>query len=308
VGATIAVDDLGCATALELTAPAAASTIDRSWHSGPMGGARDPLHDYYELGRERDRLDDAAGALEFVRTKELILRHLPDRPCVVADIGGGPGRYSIWLAGLGHTVRHRDVVPLHVEQAAEASDHLDGVEVAVGDARDLDLADDSVDAVLLLGPMYHLQDVAERRRALAEARRVVKPGGLLFIAAISRWAARLHGVLTEQLYIDRPEIVAFLPQIEQTGVVAPRHHASFTGYAHRPEELADEVRAADLDLVELVNVEGPAALLGDLAERLADADHASVVIDSARALEHVPELLGCGPHMLAIARRPASPD
>lgn len=270
-----------------------------------MEGDRDPLHDYYELGLERDRLDGGAGALEFLRTSELILRHLPDRPCTIADVGGGPGRYAVWLGELGHTVRHVDVVPLHVEQAAEASSHLDGVEVTLGDARDLDLAAGSVDAVLLLGPMYHLQRLAERARALAEARRVVRPGGLLFIAAISRWAARLHGVLTEQLYVDRPEIIDVLPEIEQTGVVAPRHQASFTGYTHRPDEFSDEVRTADLDLVELVNIEGPAALLGDLTERLADPAHADVVLAAARALEHVPELLGCGPHLLAVARRPS---
>lgn len=267
-----------------------------------MGEDRDPLHDYYELGEERGRLDSGVGALELLRTKELILRHLPEAPCEVADVGGGPGRYAVWLAELGHRVRLRDVVPLHVEQAIVATHHLDAVDVAVGDARSLDLADGSVDVVLLLGPMYHLPVAADRRRALAEAQRIVRPGGLLFVAAISRWAARLHGVLVEQLYVDRPEIVGFLPEIETTGVVAPRHHASFTGYSHRPQEFADEVRAAGLELVELVNVEGPAALLGDLADRLADPGHAAMVVDSARALENVPELLGYGPHLLAVAR------
>jgi len=273
-----------------------------------MEDDRDPLHDYYERGEERDRLERGVGALEYLRTKELILRHMPDRPCVVADVGGGPGRYAVWLGELGHRVRHRDIVPLHVEQATDASRHLDGVDAEIGDARALDLDDGSVDVVLLLGPMYHLQLAADRRQALVEARRITRPGGVLFIAAISRWAARLHGVLTEQLYVDRPEILGFLAQIERTGVVAPRHHASFTGYAHRPDELADEVRATDLELVELVGIEGPAALLGDLADRLADPEHAAIVLASAQELEHVPELLGCGPHMLAVARRPAPPD
>jgi ubiquinone/menaquinone biosynthesis C-methylase UbiE len=160
---------------------------------------RDPLHDYYELGEERGRLDSGVGALELLRTKELILRHLPEAPCEVADVGGGPGRYAVWLAELGHRVWLRDVVPLYVEQATVATRHLDAVDVAVGDARKLDLADGSVDVVLLLGPMYHLQVEADRRRALPEAQRIVRPGGLLFVAAISRWAARLHGVLVELL-------------------------------------------------------------------------------------------------------------
>ena len=270
-----------------------------------MEGAQDPLHDYYELGLERDRLDSGSGPLEFLRTKEVLLSHLPHDRCRIADIGGGPGRYAVWLGELGHQVHHRDPVPLHVQQAAEATRHLPDVDVAVGDARDLDLADATVDVVLLLGPIYHLPAAADRRRALHEARRVVRPGGPLFIVAISRWAARLHGVLTEQLYIERPEIVDFLPAIEETGVVAPRHEASFTGYSHRPQELADEIVGAGLELVDLVNVEGPAALPPALGDRLAEPQHASIIIDSARALERVPELLGAGPHLLAVARRPA---
>src|SRR5215475_2885341 len=80
------------------------------------------LHAYYERGEEADRLArSGAGRLEFERTQEIVLRHLPPPPATVADIGGGPGRYSIWLAGLGYRVVHRDVVPLHIEQLAAAA-------------------------------------------------------------------------------------------------------------------------------------------------------------------------------------------
>ena len=71
------------------------------------------------------------------------------------------------------------------------------VRTAVGDARSLDLPDSSVDAVLLLGPMYHLRERADRIRTLREARRVVRDRGPIFIATISRWAARLDGVLQQ---------------------------------------------------------------------------------------------------------------
>lgn len=53
------------------------------------------LHGHYALGKERDRLGDANGVVEFERTKEILLRHLPAPPSVVADIGGGPGRYAL---------------------------------------------------------------------------------------------------------------------------------------------------------------------------------------------------------------------
>jgi SAM-dependent methyltransferase len=113
------------------------------------------LHAYYARGEERERLAQSRGVVEFERTKELVLRRLPGPPSVVADIGGGPGRYSLWLAGRGHRVEHRDLVPLHVEQLRAEAGPGPGIRTAVGDARDLDLGDAAVDAVLLLGPLYH---------------------------------------------------------------------------------------------------------------------------------------------------------
>src|SRR5260370_33015019 len=77
------------------------------------------LHAYYERGEERDRLAAGRGLLEFTRTTEIVLRRLRVAPALVADIGGGPGRYRLWLAVLGYRVEHRDLVPLHVGQLKE---------------------------------------------------------------------------------------------------------------------------------------------------------------------------------------------
>jgi SAM-dependent methyltransferase len=265
------------------------------------------MHEYYELGQEQARLDGGAGVIERERTKEIVLRHLPSPPCVVADIGGGPGRYSLWLAGLGCTVRHRDVVPLHVEQLmTEVAAAGHDIESRVADARSLDIEDEAVDAVLLLGPLYHLPRRPDRLRALREARRIVRPGGQVFVAAITRWAARLNAVLVEQFYRSLPHVLDEVEEVERTGALEPLFPGSFTGYSHRPRQLAAEVRAADLELVDLVGVEGPTAMLLDLTERMQDPADAAVVLEAARALERVPELLGSGPHLLVTARRPAT--
>jgi len=103
-----------------------------------------------EFTRERDRLSAGQGLLEFTRTTEIILRFLPAAPALVADIGGGPGRYALWLAGLGYRVEHRDLIPLHVRQLAQDAGGIAGLRTAVADARELDLADACADAVLLL--------------------------------------------------------------------------------------------------------------------------------------------------------------
>jgi SAM-dependent methyltransferase len=261
------------------------------------------LREHYARGDERGRLAAGRGLLEFTRTTELILRFLPAAPALVADIGGGPGRYALWLAGLGYQVEHRDLVPLHVSQLAQDATGIAGLRTAVGDARDLDLADASAAAVLLLGPLYHLRRRAERLRALGEARRVVRPGGPVFVAAISRWAPRIDGVLLQRLdqaYPDMPELVG---EVERTGKLPPLGPGSFSGFCHRPEQLRAELRAAGLTVADLVSVEGPAFLLADLAERLDDPAARAVVLETARALERVPELLGVGPHLLATGIR-----
>jgi SAM-dependent methyltransferase len=242
--------------------------------------------------------------LEFARTTEIIDRRLPPAPAVVADIGGGPGRYTAWLAGRGYRVEHRDLIPMHVEQALAAANGSALVRAEVGDALDLDLGDASVDAVLLLGPIYHLRRRADRIKALREALRIVRPGGPVFVAAISRWAPRLDAVLRQRLYQVTPNFEDLVSTVERVGWVLPSRPGEFSAYFHRPGQLRAEVRAAGLHLADLVSVEGAAFMLSDLAERLADPVDREVLLESLHATERVPELLGVGPHLLATAVRP----
>jgi SAM-dependent methyltransferase len=261
------------------------------------------MHEHYDRGRELGRLAEPYEQLEFERTKEIILRHLPPPPAVVADIGGGPGSYALWLARLGYQVMHRDLMPLHVEQLRQAASGTPRILTSVGDARQLDLASESADAALLLGPLYHLDRRKERLQALAETQRVVRPGGPVFAAAISRWATRMDGILRLRLYETIPGAEAELAAIERTGRLPPLGPGSFCGYMHRPRQLRAELAASGFQVIDLVCVEGPAYLLDDLAERLADDEGHRVVLETARALERVPELLGIGPHLLATARK-----
>ena len=262
----------------------------------------DSMQAHYERGEEDARLTRGLGIVELERTQEIVLRALPAAPAVVADIGGGPGRYAQWLADLGYLVEHRDLAPGHVEHLASLG--RAGVTTRIGDARRLDLADASVDAVLLLGPLYHLETPDDRVAALAEAARVVRPGGPVLAAVISRWAPRLHGLLAERLYERYPAIVSVVEEVERSGMLPPLFEGAFCGYTHRPAELEAEVRAAGLELVDLVGVEGVAFALDGLEDRLADPAARTALLDSARALERVPELMGLSPHLVATARRP----
>jgi SAM-dependent methyltransferase len=263
--------------------------------------ADDQMRAYYEQGKERDRLAGPKGVLELERTQEILRRRLPPAPAVVADVGGGPGRYAVWLAELGYAVQHRDLMELHVDQLQSLGHPA--IRTAAGDARHLDLPDSSVDAILLLGPMYHLPERQDRIQTLQEARRVVRVGGPVFIAAISRWSPRLDGVLQERLYEDNPDFLSLLPGAERTGRLPPVVPNGFVGYTHRPGDLADEVSEAGLRLDDLVGVEGLPLAAADMQSRVGDPTAWNVLLDAARTIERVPELLGVSPHLIATATR-----
>jgi SAM-dependent methyltransferase len=196
-------------------------------------------------------------------------------------------------------------VPKHVEQLrADATAHGLDIETAVGDARSLDFADAAADA-LLLGPLYHQPVRGDRLRALREAARVVKPGGPVFAAAISRWAPRLDGEVVERLDLEHASIRDQIQTVERTGRLPPLFAGAFTGYCHRPAQLRAEIRAAGLDVLDLVGLEGIAFALSDLEARLADPRGRAVIMNAARELAVIPELRGISPHLLATARRPA---
>ena len=122
---------------------------------------------YYERGEEDRRLVSGFNQLEKARTEELLDRLLPVPPAVVLDVGGGSGHYACWIAKKGYEVHLIDPVPLHVDQALQASmqqpDHP-LASVVEGDARRLEQSDNSTDVVLLFGPLYHLTEWEDRQK------------------------------------------------------------------------------------------------------------------------------------------------
>jgi ubiquinone/menaquinone biosynthesis C-methylase UbiE len=269
----------------------------------------DPLiADYYERAPEESRLEQGPFRLEEARTRELIQRYAPPPPGTVLDVGGAAGAYALWLAQAGYAVHLLDAVPRLVAeaQARSATSEWPLVSCGVGDARALDLPAESVDVVLLLGPLYHLTDPEDRVLALHEAARVLRPGGRLFAAAISRWASALDGLARELL--QDPRFARIVEQDLRDGQHRnPTERLDYftTAYFHRPEELAAEVQAAGLDLNGVYGVEGPGWILPDVAERMADVHRRASLLRVARLVETEQSLVGSSAHLLAIAKRPA---
>lgn len=262
---------------------------------------------HYASGYESQRLLHGSSQIELARTQEIITRYAPRPPAIVFDVGGGPGVYALWLAKQGYEVHLIDATPLHIEQARQASQaQFDAplAEIEVGDARSLKHPDTSVDVVLLLGPMYHLTERADRLTALREAHRILKPGGILFAAAISRFASLLDGL--RQGLFDDP---VFAPIVERD-LTDGQHrnqtnHAAYftTAFFHHPQELEAEVKESGFLYEKTLPVEGPLWLSQYAIDNFDDQKRREQFLALMRRIEQEPMLLGASAHLLAVARK-----
>lgn len=270
--------------------------------TSPQPALAAPVRTYYDNAPEAQRLATGPGQLERARTQELIGRFLPPAPRVVLDVGGGPGVHARWLAERGHEVHLIDPVPRMVAQARARG----GIaSCSVGDARSLEWPDGCADALLLLGPLYHLQDPADRDVALREAFRVLKAGGVLFAAGISRFASALDG-LSRDLLAD-PAFAAIVEQDLADGrhdnpTAEPEYFT--TAYFHTPDELGAEIERAGFRLQGVFGLEGPVWLLSDFEPRWRDEARRGRLLQVLRQVETEPSLLGVSAHLLAVAHRP----
>lgn len=267
----------------------------------------DEIVSHYNQADEASRLRTGWFRLEQARTQELILRHIPPPPARVLDVGGGAGVYALWLASRGYEVHLVDPVPRHVEQALAASAKQPQhplASAAVGDARKVEQGDQSADAVLLLGPIYHLTDREDRLTALREAHRVLRRGGIIWVAAISRFASLLDSLSSG--FFDRPE---FAPILDRDLVEGQHRNLTdnlvyFTdAFFHLPHELAAEVSEAGFESVGLVAVEGPGWLARDFDRIWNDPPQRERLLAAVRKVECEPALIGASSHILAIGRK-----
>jgi ubiquinone/menaquinone biosynthesis C-methylase UbiE len=261
---------------------------------------------YYQEVAEEGRLLAGPFQLEFARTKEIVLRYLPPPPATILDVGGAAGAYALWLAERGYQVHLIDAVPRLVNEARRRSEVSSNPirTCQVGDARDLPFDDGMADGVLLLGPLYHLTDMAQRLGALREVYRVLRPGGVLFAAAISRYASALDGIARDLL--ADPCFTAIVQQDLEQGQhrnETDKWEYFTTAYFHRPEELQAEVVSAGFMCQGVLGLEGPGWILSDFDQRWADPRKREDLLRVARALEKEAGIVGLSAHLLAVGAK-----
>jgi len=262
--------------------------------------------DYYEQYPEESRLQRGPFQLEFERTKNILTAVMPPAPARVLDVGGAAGVYSAWLAALGYHVRLVDASPRLVAEARRRNGTLSTpiASLEVADARALPHEDGSADVVLIMGPLYHLPDAADRVAALREAARVLAPAGLVAVAAISRYASALDG-LARALGADE----AFV-RIRDRDLRDGQHRNDSgrpdyftTAYFHRPDDLREELEAAGFEDVGVYGVEGPGWMVADFERRWQDPVLRRDFLQVAAALEREPSVIGASAHLLGIGRK-----
>lgn len=264
------------------------------------------VKDFYENGAEIGRLERGLGIVEAARTKEILARYL-EPGMTVYDVGGGVGYYSNWLAEQGCQVSLFELAPSAVAYARQHQTRP--YSACAADARSLPAQDASCDALLLMGPLYHLLERESRVQALGEALRVLKPGGLLAAAGISKFSSATWALSTYRLTNELIDDDVYMDMLRRE-LTTGRHHRPekypnmiAQAYFHTPEELAREVSDSGFALEAMLAVEGCIWFTPDLNDKWEDPSCRARLLELLRLTEAQPSLLGFSPHFLALARK-----
>ena len=264
----------------------------------------DAVFNYYEnIYDENTRL--ASDSLESIRTKEIISRYLRDTTLEIADIAGGAGHYSFWLAAMGHNVHLLDLSEKHIEQAKMYSErnqiHL--ASYSGCDALALPYKNEQFDIILVMGALYHLQNPEDRIQCMREAYRTLKAGGTAIFSFISRYASLIDGYRYN--FIDDKNFLKIIKNDLATGKhenPTNNPHYFTTAFFHTPQLIKEELSNSGYNDIRLFAVEGFGSLI-DHQNIMSDAPKRAIFLEHLRQTEESPELLGVSSHMMACCNK-----
>jgi ubiquinone/menaquinone biosynthesis C-methylase UbiE len=261
--------------------------------------------DFYSTYDEKNRLL-SRHSLERIRSEEIINRYLKTDRLRILDIGGAAGVYSFWLANLGHSVNLIDLTPKHIQQANEIQETTDNKleSITLGNACNLPFEDNFFDLVLLMGPLYHLQNKSDRISALRESYRVLNKGGTCIIAAISRYASMFDGYIRNM--VKDPVFYQIMENDIKKGIhINPDKNPKYftDAYLHHANELQNEIIESGYSCEKIIPVEGFALCIPEIEQKLMDDDYRNKILIDLKSLEQDKSIIGLSPHYLGIAHK-----
>ena len=245
----------------------------------------------YDFFNEDARLNRSKAArVEFLTTTRYIGQYLTPGASIL-DIGAGAGEYSLYFARRGYQVSALELADNNIRAFRDKLRPEDKIDLVQGNAVNLSrYADESFDAVLLFGPLYHLHAEADRQKCIAEARRVCKKDGTLFFAFISNDMV----ILTEFSY--RPDYFLNGDYDKQTFRLE-----DFPFVFHTVDKCREMLRAGGVKIVKEIASDGVSELLEDKINAMDDESYAQYLRYHFYICEK-PEMLGMSNHLLFIGK------
>lgn len=270
---------------------------------------------YYEDGREYNRLRSDIGLIEFERTKEILLENLPKPPAVIYDIGGAYGEYSWWLASLGYEVHLFDLSKTNIRMSNELAKEYPDCTLAsseVCDARSIPREDNSANAVLLMGPLYHITDYGERIKAIRESWRLLKEDGVLFTAALTPYSVLLYNITvyspkSGETYLENPRFLSMVERELKDGCHINPNKEIYEGlgssHLHTAKALKAELEMGGFSDSVVHGVMGGAWLAHDIDELWKNEASRNALMNTVRLLDTHEDIMGLSGHLLSVSKK-----
>ena len=243
--------------------------------------------------------------MEFAVTMHALTNYLPSAPQTLLDIGGGPGRYALALSSLNYQVTLLDLSQSNLKFAKQkaSESNLSIQRYVHGNALHLSSLHLGIfDAALLLGPLYHLLTCQERQQAIREAWQVLRPGGLIFTAFITRYAPFRD--IAKRVPYSLLEERTIWKEILSTGIYHAGQGVGFTdAYFAHPAEIVPLMEDARFETLDVLGCEGIVAHNEEQVNQLT-GEAWQAWVDLNYQLGKEPSLHGAADHLLYIGRKP----